>query len=628
MGKKKIENTNPESEILGKNTRLFKTSTVFDTEEAYKSLVENSGTSIIIIDIDGIYQFVNRLAASRFGRRPEEIIGRSMFDFLPLETAEYYLKRNKKTIEAGVTVEYEDTFNLEPGIRTFLIIDYVIKDTNGKGYALQSSALDITSRIKAEAALKESEAEYRSLFENSIMGISQAEPGGKLLRINTAYARMYGYPDIDTMLNEVTDIPRQLYSDSNDRKRVLKALDEKGSMEPTEFELIRRNGEKFWALVSARKVFDDTGKLLFLQAEHIDITARKKLEKDIYFASIYARNLIEASIDPLVTIDKEGKITDVNKATEEITGCPREKLIGSSFPDYFTKPEKAKKGYNLVFSNGTVRDFQLTILHTNGKKTDVLYNASLFRNENGDVQGVFAAARDITGQKKLEKDLRNSKDLLERLNQHLQEVRESERSQIALNLHDDFGQRFTALNLDLAWLKSRIGVQSMGVRNKFEEMSLMINESIESIREISSFLRPSILYELGLIPALEWQLKKFKEQSGINFTLIFNPEKIKIDDQIALILFRVLQESLTNIIRHSEANFIEVDLQLRMKKIELKISDNGKGIEEEKINSPTSLGINGLIERIRSINGTISIKGIKDKGTILKISIPITLIQA
>ena len=488
--------------------------------------------------------------------------------------------------------------------------------------------MDITEGKKAESALRESESAYRNLFENSIIGISQAYPSGKLIRINTAYAKMYGYPDIDTMLHEVTDIPRQLYTNPEDRKRVLKALDEKGFMEPAEFELNRRNGEKFWAIVSARRVLNDTGELMFLQAEHFDITARKKLEKEIYLASLYARNLLEASLDPLVTIDKDGKITDVNKATEEITGYQREKLIGSNFSDYFTNPGKAKKGYNLVFLQGVVKNFHLTILNTGGKKKDVLYNASLFRNEKGEVQGVFAAARDITGQKILEKDLRNSKDLLERLNQHLQEVRESERSQIALNLHDDFGQRLTALNLDLAWLKSRIGVQSMGVRNKFEEMSLMINESIDSIREISSFLRPSILYELGLIPAFEWQLKKFKEQSGINFTLTFREEKIKIDDQIALILFRVLQESLTNIVRHSEADFIEVDLRLRMKRIELKISDNGKGIEEEKINSPTSLGISGIIERIRSINGTISIKGIKDKGTILKISIPITLIQA
>jgi PAS domain S-box-containing protein len=356
-------------------------------------------------------------------------------------------------------------------------------------------------------------------------------------------------------------------------------------------------------------------------------TVRKKAEDRVREAATYARNLIEASIDPLITINSAGKIMDVNVSTEQITGIKRDKLIGTDFADYFTKPGFARTGYKIVFSKGVVKDYPLTIRHISGREIDVLYNATLFKNEAGEVQGVFAAARDITDRKKMEEELRNSKDLLAKLNQHLEEVREYERSQIALNLHDDFGQRLTALNLDLAWLKSRIGVQSIGVKKKLEEMSLMIIESIDSIREISSFLRPAILYELGLVPAFEWQLKKFETQSGINFSFNYNPDKIKVDDQISLILFRILQESLTNIIRHSEASAVELDLRMTKNNIKLVVKDNGKGIEDEKINSLTSMGIAGMIERIRSVNGNISIKGIKDKGTVLKISIPLKLLQ-
>jgi signal transduction histidine kinase len=231
--------------------------------------------------------------------------------------------------------------------------------------------------------------------------------------------------------------------------------------------------------------------------------------------------------------------------------------------------------------------------------------------------------RDITDRNKMEEELRNSKDLLEKLNQHLQQVRENERSQIALNLHDDFGQKLTALILDIAWLKSRMGVQSPGVKKKLEEMSLMINESINSIREILSFLRPAILYDLGLVPAFEWQLNKFEKQSGILCHFNCKQNEYPIDADISLILFRILQESLTNIIRHSEASVVDVELGMIKKKITMIIKDNGKGIEEEKINSPASMGITGIIERIRSVNGNISIKGIKDKGTVLEISIPL-----
>ena len=133
-------------------------------------------------------------------------------------------------------------------------------------------------------------------------------------------------------------------------------------------------------------------------------------------ASQYARSLIEASLDPLVTISPEGKITDVNEASAKVTGVPREKLIGTDFSDYFTEPEKAREGYKQVFEKGFVSDYPLTIHHQNGKLTDVLYNASVYKDEKGNVLGVFAAARDITAQKKLvERDVAEREKELERL---------------------------------------------------------------------------------------------------------------------------------------------------------------------------------------------------------------------
>ena len=113
----------------------------------------------------------------------------------------------------------------------------------------------------------------------------------------------------------------------------------------------------------------------------------------------YARSLIEASLDPLVTISPEGKITDVNEATVKVTGVDRNKLIGTDFSDYFTEPDKARNGYQEVFSQGFVTDYALTIRHRDGRLTDVLYNASVFRDTQGEVLGVFAAARDVTAQK-------------------------------------------------------------------------------------------------------------------------------------------------------------------------------------------------------------------------------------
>jgi PAS domain S-box-containing protein len=140
----------------------------------------------------------------------------------------------------------------------------------------------------------------------------------------------------------------------------------------------------------------------------IDITERKRAEKQVRAASLYSRSLIEASLDPLVTINAEGKITDVNKATELATGRSRQELIGNDFSDYFTDPEKAKIGYERVFNEGFVRDYPLAIKNKSGKTTDVLYNATVYRNEAGEIQGVFAVARDVTELKKVEEQERET----------------------------------------------------------------------------------------------------------------------------------------------------------------------------------------------------------------------------
>jgi len=153
------------------------------------------------------------------------------------------------------------------------------------------------------------------------------------------------------------------------------------------------------------------------EKEKREIAAREleAFNLSIKRASLYARSLIEASTDPLVTISPEGKITDVNEALVKITGVTRDKLIGTDFSDYFTESKKASEGYKQVFEKGLISDYPLTICHENGKLTDVLYNASVYKDDKGNVLGVFAAARDITAQKKLERDVANREKELERL---------------------------------------------------------------------------------------------------------------------------------------------------------------------------------------------------------------------
>jgi PAS domain S-box-containing protein len=148
----------------------------------------------------------------------------------------------------------------------------------------------------------------------------------------------------------------------------------------------------------------------------------ERSEREVRAASLYARSLIEASLDPLVTISPDGKITDVNEATEVATGIPRRQLVGSDFSDYFTEPELARDGYRKVLAEGLVRDYPLTIRHVSGRTIDVLYNAVVYKNDAGNVQGVFAAARDVTERKRAEEQVRRTTEALESERRRFHEV--------------------------------------------------------------------------------------------------------------------------------------------------------------------------------------------------------------
>ena len=166
-----------------------------------------------------------------------------------------------------------------------------------------------------------------------------------------------------------------------------------------------KDGEYRWFADHFTVIKDQNGRPLFRGGIVRDITERRQAEEALRLSNVYNRSLIEASLDPLVTIGRDGKIMDVNGATEEVTGYSRNDLIETDFSDYFTEPEKARTGYQQVFTYGEVRDYPLEIQHKDGHITPVLYNASVYRDENGEVIGVFASARDITERKRAEETL-------------------------------------------------------------------------------------------------------------------------------------------------------------------------------------------------------------------------------
>jgi len=224
------------------------------------------------------------------------------------------------------------------------------------------------------------------------------------LAVNPAFERLTGLTDV--VGKRLTEILPTARDETPDVLEIYVRVAETG--EPVEFEIdVATLGLRLQ--VSARR--PEPGHLVTV---FTDITEREEAERQLRAACLHARGLLEASLDPLVTISPDGKITDVNEATELATGVPREQLIGTDFSGYFTQPDEADAGYRRVFERGSVRNYPLAIRHASGAVTDVLYSATVYRDEAGEVAGVFAAARDVTERKCAEVEIRRLNDELER----------------------------------------------------------------------------------------------------------------------------------------------------------------------------------------------------------------------
>jgi signal transduction histidine kinase len=220
-------------------------------------------------------------------------------------------------------------------------------------------------------------------------------------------------------------------------------------------------------------------------------------------------------------------------------------------------------------------------------------------------------------------EVKSSRELLRSLAAYLQSVREEERTKISREIHDELGQALTALKMDLFWIKGNLRKKPKQIENKTDEMISLTDSIIKTVKKISSDLRPGLLDDLGLIPAIEWQAQEFQERMRIPCQLDIGSEKLILDKDGSTALFRIFQEALTNVARHAGASEVKVMMGLKRNMVELKVRDNGCGIIEAKVNSPHSLGLLGMQERAKSFGGEVFIRGEKNKGTTVTVKIPV-----
>jgi len=373
-----------------------------------------------------------------------------------------------------------------------------------------------------------------------------------------------------------------------------------------------------------------------------DITAQKQ-------ASLYARSLIEASLDPLVTISIEGKITDVNEASAKVTGETRDKLIGTDFSDYFTEPQKAREGYKQVFEKGFVSDYPLTIRHQNGKMTDVLYNASVYKDDKGNVLGVFAAARDVTDQKRITEELKEARvvaDLATLSAENAQGVAENalqSKQQFLANMSHEIRTPMNAIHgFTRILLKTALPQQKEylnAIKSSSDGLLVLINDILDLAKVDAgkmTFEQTPFKMEFSIVAMHQVFDLKIQEK---NLVLVKEYDR-KIPEVLigdAARLHQILLNLLSNAIKFTEKGKVTVAVRLvdEDKKnaiIEFAISDTGTGIAEDKLESifenfqqatsstsrifgGTGLGLTICKQLVEKQGGTITVKSKVDEGS-------------
>lgn len=465
------------------------------------------------------------------------------------------------------------------------------------------------------------EALYTALIDGLQIGVYILQNRGFEL-VNRRMLEYTGYTE-----EEIRTIDPLKIVHPDDRaivKRNITQVSKRQTISPYEYRLITKTGQTRWIMETATLINFKTKKAIL--GNSMDITEQKEVKETLQELDSLKASILDAAPQAIVGLHNR-IIKFANAAVEDVFGWRPDELIGRSVTLFYRNEREAEEIGRYFYTTLTNQRTFVSEFYCRHKNGDDLL-CKMRASRIGDIltgdRRIVITYEDVTEQRKAERELANSQEQLRNLSMHLQSVREKESTRIAMKIHDELGQSLTALQLDLAWLGSRLPPGDLTLTSKIQHMRELIDTTVESMHRISTELRPTLLDDLGLTAAMEWQLQEFRERTGIHYKARLNLKEGFIERELATALFRIFQEVLTNIARHAEATSIRVNLTKKGDGLYLDVSDNGKGITKEQIDNPKSFGIIGIRERVNFWGGTISITGKPGKGTDIKVRIPLT----
>jgi PAS domain S-box-containing protein len=519
----------------------------------------------------------------------------------------------------GFQIEYR-VVRPDGSIRWIWDRGFPIKDEAGRVFRVAGIAEDITERKLAADAAKQTEDRIRLIIDTIPVMAWSVRPDGVVDFLNQRWIDYAGLSLEEFVKNPQGPIHPDDVARAFENWRAGMIA---GDAYEQEIRLRRADGEFRWFLVRTAPLRDETGSIAKWFGSSVDIEDRKRAEDELRRSEQQLREreelyrlLAENTTDLVRVHNPDGRSIYGSPSVERLYGGQPTTLDQHGHPE---DAEGLRQWWTRVLA-GNGENFIWRVRDRNGVWHWLETRASIVQYQGH--PRVMTVCRDVTRRKEAEDALRRSEEQLHSLVRRLHTAREDEAKRIARELHDDLGQKLTALNMEITDVEAKLGEAAPKQRAQISGMHTTVDRMIEVVQELSSELRLGHLDVLGLTAAIEWQLKEFSARSKIPCKVSRLDEISHLSDAQSTAVFRILQEALTNIVRHAGATQVDVSLQAAPDRVSLRIHDNGRGITPAELSDRKAIGLLGMRERAEGVGGNVSIAGEPGKGTKVLVTIP------
>jgi len=620
-----------QSSIRDITGRILAEKKLIESDERYRNAIENSSDIIYNTDLDGNLTFANPVFESVSGYSERELIGKDVNLLIASSHQEkikkrYYdfFKSPDKNFITSVMAQSKSghTLWLELNINKIQDGELIVGFT--------AIARDITLRKEIENALSESEKKYRLLVEKSTELIYKIDLDGNYIYVNQILVNNTDYTEKELLKMNCFEIILDDYQD-NTRNFYTNQIKSKKEITYYEVPCYGKNKKVLWISQLSQLEFNQAGNPVGFSITARDITEKHHTEAALINSE--ERLAIAQEISHIGNWEENHKTGIIYWSDE----CKKifeynieAQILQGNFWD-IVHPEdvnKLREIWEKIVKKMEPYEGTFRIILKDGTIKHIREKATFEADSEGKIFLTRGTVQDITEIEESNIKLENSQIQLRDLAKHLQTIQEEERAYIAREIHDELGQRLTGIKMELSWIENKIPNDNKTISERIKLLNLLIDDTVKSIRKISSDLHPAILDDLGLKAAMEWQISELKRRSNINCDLVMKEDEFAFDSTQEKALFRIMQESLTNIMRHAKADKVSIVLEKNKEGILFSIKDNGIGIKNYDEIFYTTFGILSMKERAYSLGGELSISSKLNKGTTINIFIPAELENA